>query len=412
MEIINKINLREFIVKEILLIFPFALYLSSIWSLEYFNLFLVLPAGYYVITRSSLKVLDLNGFLILLYATLYYFLNIAALSFEETGYVGFIQQCFLPFLFYILGKYLNRNYNDPIQKSYIVIIITFIFSINPFLSNLVSIIEFGYMSSRDVSLLVSGLVDRQLAATLMGSFFLMNMSFFPFIFINTNDRNERNVKHMLIGLFVIGLIAVTNVSTRTGLLISVISWLCAIFFNKAKTAFKILGNTFLLILIIALFIVLSGALDKILATDLYSRFINDEEDSLLTSRSNIWEEAFKIIFQTSDDNFIDKQLDIAEYAHNLWLDVALKAGNYPLVILLIITIKYLITLGKILTMKLYTPFFRILMVCITVAFYSTFMVEPIMDGYFTLFCLFCFFFGFIDINYTIDNSKISSTKLS
>ena len=299
-----------------------------------------------------------------------------------------------------MGRYLNRNYQDPIQKSYIIIIIAFIFSINPFLSNAVSILEFGYMNSRDVSLLVSGLVDRQLSATVMGSFFLMNMSFFPFVFIYTNDKTERRIKYILIALFVIGLIAVTNVSTRTGLLISVISWLCAIFFNKTSTVFKILGNTILLLLTIALFIFLSGSLNKILETDLYSRFINDEEDSLLNSRSNIWEEAFKIIFQTSDDNYIDKQLDIADYAHNLWLDVALKAGNYPLLILLIITIKYLITLGKILVMKLYTPFFRILLVGITVAFYSTFMVEPIMDGYFTLFCLYCFFFGFINFENT------------
>jgi hypothetical protein len=409
---INSLSLKQIILREFLLIFPFALYLSSIWSLEYFNIFIILPAGYYVITRSNLKVLDLNGFLILLYSLLYFFLNKITLSFEETGYVGLIQQNLLPFLFYIMGKYLNRNYDDPIQKSYIVVIVAFIFSINPFLSNLVSIIEFGYMSSRDVSLLVSGLVDRQLSATNMASFFLMNMSFFPFVLINTNNKNERNIKNMLIGLFVIGLIAVSNVSTRTGILISVISWLCALFFNKASSAFKILGRSFLYLLIIALFIFLSGSLEKILSTDLYSRFTEDDDNSLLNSRSNIWEEAFKIIFQTSDDNFIDKQMDIAEYAHNLWLDVALKAGNYPLIILLIITIKYLITLGKILTMKLYTPFFRILMVCITVAFYSTFMVEPIMDGYFTLFCLYCFFFGFIDINYTIDNSKIPTTKLS
>ncbi|MCX6185827.1 MAG: hypothetical protein NTU43_02370, partial [Bacteroidetes bacterium] len=179
-----------------------------------------------------------------------------------------------------------------------------------------------------------------------------------------------------------------------------ISWLTAIFFNKSVNAIKILGRTLLFLTILGLIIYISGFIDKILSSELFERFTVDDENSLLNSRSNIWEESFKIIFQTSDDNYIDKQLGIAEYAHNLWLDVALKAGYYPLLILLIITIKYLITLGKILVMKLYTPFFRILLVGITVAFYSTFMVEPIMDGYFTMFCLYCFFFGFINFENT------------
>jgi hypothetical protein len=57
-----KLNLRELILKEFLMIFPFALYLSSIWSLEYFNIFLILPSGYYAITRSRFKILDINSF--------------------------------------------------------------------------------------------------------------------------------------------------------------------------------------------------------------------------------------------------------------------------------------------------------------------------------------------------------------
>jgi hypothetical protein len=261
------------------------------------------------------------------------------------------------------------------------------------------------MTTRDINLLVSGLVDRQLAGTVMGSFFLMNMSFFPFLFVKTINKMERNVKLMLIGLFVIGFISVANVTTRTGFLIAVLSWLCAIFFNKASSSVKILGSTLIYLLIIALFIFLTGALDKILGSDLIARFTADDDDSLLNSRSNIWEEAYKIIFQTSDNNYIDKQLGAADYAHNLWLDVALKSGLIPLTVLLIITIGYLYNLGVILISKIHTPFYRMLLVCISVAFYSTFMVEPIMDGYFILFCLFCFFVGFTSINSVKENEK-------
>jgi hypothetical protein len=250
----QKYSLKQIILRELLLIFPFALYLSSIWTLEYFNTFLILPAGYYVLTRSRFKILDINSFLILLFSILYYFLNINSLSFDEVGYIGTIQQNLLPFLFYMVGKYLNKNYEQSIQKSYLIIIVTLVFSINPFISNIVSIIEFGFMSSRDISLLVSGLVDRQLSATNMASFFLMNMSFFPFLFVNTNDENEKKVRYILIGLFLMGLIAVTNVSTRTGFLISVISWLAALFFNKSANSIKILGRTFFVLFILGFMI--------------------------------------------------------------------------------------------------------------------------------------------------------------
>lgn len=397
-----KLNLREFILKEFLMIFPLALYLSGIWSLEYFNVFLILPASFYVIKKSRFKILDINSFLILLFSILYYLLNINALPFERVGYVGLFQQNLLPFLFYVMGKYLNKFYDQHIQKSYVILIIAFIFSINPFISNIVSIIEIGFMSSRDVNLLVSGLVYRQLTATNMSSFFLMNMSFFPFLFISTMDENEKKVKYILIGLFLMGFTAVTNVSTRTGLLISAISWLTAILFNKSANAIKILGRTLLFLTILGLIIYIFGFNDIIFSSELFDRFTADGDNSLLNSRSNIWEEALRIIFPTSDNN-INNQLSIAEYAHNLWLDVALKAGIYPLILLLIITINYLLELFRLLKQKLFTPFYRVLIVCITVAFYSTFMVEPIMDGYYTLFCLFCFFFGFI----TIDNKIIN-----
>ncbi|MEG0012346.1 MAG: hypothetical protein RR706_09320, partial [Muribaculaceae bacterium] len=83
------------------------------------------------------------------------------------------------------------------------------------------------------------------------------------------------------------------------------------------------------------------------------------------------------------------------YAHNLLLDVARIAGLIPFFILVIITIRFIVSVFKMLQKKSLPMYFKTFLLITSVTIFSQMMVEPIMEGVLPLFFFFCFYFGII-----------------
>ncbi len=83
------------------------------------------------------------------------------------------------------------------------------------------------------------------------------------------------------------------------------------------------------------------------------------------------------------------------FAHNLWLDVGIKAGLIPMIVLLILALSVLVDILKIVNNKKNSEFIRLLFAGCGIAFYVTFFLEPIIAGYLILFFLYCFIAGIV-----------------
>lgn len=80
------------------------------------------------------------------------------------------------------------------------------------------------------------------------------------------------------------------------------------------------------------------------------------------------------------------------YVHNLWLDVFYDSGLIPFILLMIFTLLSLITLLQFLKLKINLAY-KALIIGLFAAFYLTFAVEPIMQGFNIYFTCFCFVLG-------------------
>jgi O-antigen ligase len=196
------------------------------------------------------------------------------------------------------------------------------------------------------------------------------------------------------GVFIIG-----SIGQRTGFLIIFLSSLVfLILTRKDVISYFIYGFLLLLLVNISLLIDLSWLYES----RIYQRFfVEDSDGGFLSTRSDIWENAYEVFMNNPDGVGLDKGLDGFTYAHNLWLDVGLRAGYITVLPLMALSMMFLWKNIKIINFKNnLSP--NLYLSLISVSIISTFMVEPIMEGYSIFFASFAFIFGilsgFVELN--------------
>ncbi len=385
----------EFKWKEVLLIGPFLLYFLSIGSISYYIIPVVLIL-FFIVTINNLKYLVDFDFLILTLFSILYNLFNKATSNQDLGFLRNIELNLFPSIFFILGKIFSKRVQDERDYIKFVMILTFIFFVLPFVSNLISIINNGYMATREVPLLLASNESDNLAATIMASYFSLNMAFFPLLFTKFQVKEKINYRIIFTLFFIIGLICVSNLISRTGFIISIISLIVVFTLIPLSNKLKFLLNFLITLTIITILLILFGLFDFIENSELYFRFFIEvnQEEGLASERSDIWVQAFDILTNGNNSHNDHESLEDFKFAHNLWLDIALKAGFLPFLLMVIFVFKFMF-----MSYKKYFKFVnltsKIILINIVIAFVVTFMVEPIMDGYFTYFCFFCLLFGFL-----------------
>jgi hypothetical protein len=83
------------------------------------------------------------------------------------------------------------------------------------------------------------------------------------------------------------------------------------------------------------------------------------------------------------------------YAHNLWLDVSRVAGIIPFIFLCIFTISCINLIRKTLKISPTNHYFNITILVFFAGFMAVFFVEPVIEGMYMLFLIFCFFIGIL-----------------
>jgi hypothetical protein len=238
--------------------------------------------------------------------------------------------------------------------------------------------------------------DLSLNATNISSYFTMSLSLLGFVlFIRNKESNI--IKKVYLILFLLSAISILYLGSRTGLVIIIMAFIGAyfvyIFYCPGQAGEKIKISFIIFILMVFIFYAIQmnilGIAEKINSSTLGMRFskyyIFDD------LRLIAWKESFLGIF---DNPLGGKKVYIPlNYVHNLWLDVGFSSGIFPFFILLLFSFLSYKDLLRLIKNKKVPNEIKILLTGIYISLFANFFVEPILEGYFTLFSIFCFIAG-------------------
>ncbi|PCE62604.1 hypothetical protein [Sediminicola luteus] len=307
----------------------------------------------------------------------------------------------VPGALYLSGKWL-RIRTDNIGSFWILILLGFVYSVPAIISILKFINENGFVSvKRDVPNIWTG---ELLSATNMASAFALNMCI-PGIFIIGNKIIKYKLTYIVLtGVYLVSIICVFRLGSRTQLALSIFSVVIALIFKVSKQNLRQNFVTFVII-----FIALNGLLSYFsfdTETDLLSAYadrMDSKTHGVATAggRTNKWEKSIIYMFKEP----LGWELKEFGFAHNLWFDATRVGGVISLILLLAFTLRSSKVMMRLFSLNKRISLLDGQLLLYLSCFFLSFFVEPILEGYFILFSLFCFIVGFSHSHIGKSNSR-------
>jgi len=350
--------------------------------------------GYLIVIAFVLKKtfllqsLDFNFFLLLLFSVFY----AVFYSFDPLGgnqYI-FIYATAPPF-FYLLGKYLSKDFISSKSIFNFLIVIGFLFSFSYLISVLVVFLERGFSQlDRSLPYFWTG---ELVSATKMGAYFGLNMCI-PSLLIADQGKSKLSYRIFAIVVFVLSLVCVLRLGSRTQLGIMLITTIISLIYIIPRQSLKnnIVLTTIFTLLLYIIYKNVSFDLDADWLSTFAGRMDKGADDIASGGgRTERWAKSFEIMFEKP----LGWGLNEFGFAHNLWLDVLRVSGLIPFVILIIFSFRSFLNSIKMIGSKPLGINLRLLLLVYSLSFFMIFMVEPILDGLFPLFTLWCLFSGIL-----------------
>ncbi|WP_020061488.1 hypothetical protein [Bacillus sp. 123MFChir2] len=329
------------------------------------------------------------------------FSTIFTLTMNSYGYIQssftFYSYLLYPVCLFMLGELVVRKDGVNKKLTYASIFgVIFSFSLFSFLSLMKTINTYGSidaaMKALNGRVVLNFWNDGLISATGFNTYLSLGLIILPTCFMSFKEmRYGKILKSLCILSFLISLYGIIILANRTGFILILAALISVSLLVKKTTFLKVvkwLVGVFLVIFIKLLYDNNMAIKSFLLQYPLFSRF--NEMDMRSDPRFESWKEAFMGLF-TNPTGGRKTSLSL-NYAHNMWLDVGYDVGVLSLFLLLIITALALVSLRNFI--KSDQPVvLKGLIVGIYTAMFLTFMVEPIFEGWFTYFTVFCFIFG-------------------
>ncbi|UAL46803.1 hypothetical protein K7887_18335 [Sutcliffiella horikoshii] len=383
---------------EILFIIIVGLYAANFLNKGIVIAFLLLPFILWkIIFKEMTKRLIIMSSLLMLFSA-YYAITVKLYGFSDVTLVlgGYL---IAPIVFYWTG-YAFINNKNPIKKSYCLI---FTVAISTMLFAILSIVRTTqiYGSLENASPTYGGRAvmslwgENFLSATGMNTYVSLGIALTPLLFLRDNNIKKMKITKLLIlAVSAISIYVSLSLGNRTGLLILGASCIAVFFYTTKLTPRKIMSTVIIFFFSILGFLLFIGNIfgvkDKWFSTTIGNRMRNFS--AIDDPRFTAWGESFKGMFSYPSGG---RKTELSlNYAHNLWLDVGYDAGLIPFVLLVIFSLLGLISLRTFLKSDL-PVFLKGLVISCFTAMIVTFLLEPIMQGWFYYFTIFCLFLGLI-----------------
>lgn len=374
----------------VLIIVLVALYLINPYSKDYLIGYILVPLV--LIDRNFIKNnLDFDVLLLLLFSFSYaLFYSFDADATQGRQYI-FIY-ALTPPTFYLIGKYLARNNPTPTQLFYVLFTIGSIFSVSAVISVYLNFNEGGFAQlERSIPMIWDG---NPVSATIMGGFMTLNMCI-PALLIISQGKKNLIFNIIAIGLFLVSLICVLRLGSRTQLGIFLLSSVMAIIYIIPRQAFK--KNIILVGILLGIILYIGRNVSFDLDAEWMTTFadrMSGGTDELASGggRMEKWTKSLEYLFTHP----LGWNKNDFGYSHNLWLDVLRATGIVPFLFLIIFSLRSVFKIKNTFSQNKANITFNAQILIYSLAFFLLFMVEPIFEGIFSFFVLFCLFQGIIN----------------
>ncbi|WP_299435371.1 hypothetical protein [uncultured Maribacter sp.] len=294
-----------------------------------------------------------------------------------------------PMTFYLWGKYFVSKSNSPKNLFTLILLLGSIYSFVSLISILFDINRVGFVVlERDVPMIWGG---DPIPATGMGAYLLFNACI-PAVLISRFKTSTIFPKILLIVLYALTVYCVLRLGSRTQLLITVFTIIVSLFFiiskQSAKKNITIFAFLFLIINIGVKYLDIDSKSDLI--SSYASRMDNKNYGAASAGgRTERWVKSINNLIQKP----MGWELEEFGYSHNLWLDVLRIGGIISFFLLFIFTTRSLIQTRKALKLNKDNLILNNIILVYMLAIFLQFFVEPIFEGMFHLFVLFCLLQG-------------------
>lgn len=383
-------DIKLFIKKEFILLLLLLFLFIDLNGKGFYTCFII--AFYFVTIKftSFFNSLDKLGILLILFSISYSILY-SNTSQASTPYI--LVYAISPITFYALGKYFWNKYRSDNIFLFLLLFLSLGYSLIPAISIVYRILESGFTGGRNVTLLTR---NTETGATLLGGFFTMNMAAIGPILVQSSRRIENKIKFISLGAFLISVLCVLRVASRTQLLIAVISVVVTISYLILKRAFSRKSRLLLTFAIAVVVIFLTVYPNSPFLNIMNERNNSEEQITEANGRTILWEASLNNLTSKPFGWEMPKSASyISTYCHNLWLDVDRVAGIIPFTFLSLFTILCIFLVKKILKIRSLDLYLKITILVWFIGFMAVFFVEPIIEGFYILFLIFCIFIGMI-----------------
>jgi hypothetical protein len=381
-------EIKLFVRKEFVLLFLLLILFIDPFQKGFYMCFILAFYLATIETSSISAAIDKYGILLFLFSISYsviYSTNPDAHIILILGYV------IAPITFYAIGKYFWMKYRSINIFYFLFIFLLLGYSLIPAISILYHIIENGFSGTRELKLLTRDVVS---GGPLLGSFFTMNMAAAGTIFVQSSNKIESKIKIITLAVFIISLICVFRVASRTQLGIALISLLVTISYLSVKQSFSKNIRLILTLAITSVVVLFSISSDSAVFNILNER--NNSEEVLMsgTGRTGLWKMSLDNIFEYPFGWELPSSASGGGgYSHNLWLDVSRVGGIFPFIFLSLFTVLCFFLVIKTLKVAPRSLYFNTIILVLFFGFMAVFFVEPVIEGMFNLFLIFCLLIG-------------------
>ncbi|NDV42641.1 O-antigen ligase family protein [Flagellimonas sediminis] len=333
------------------------------------------------------------------YAAFYYF-NL------EQGMQWLIIYATFPPVFYLLGKKMVPEMEDTKSMGQLLIFLGIAYSLTGILSVGTNLLEGGFVQlGRSIADFWSG---QERLATAMGSYFVFNMSI-PGLLIVAKRRLSLIAKLALIGVFILSLLCVFRLGSRTQMALALIGILIGIAY-RIKSQNLISNFKFVLVLVVLVILginYISIDLDADYLSSLGQRLQESDNAGSAGGRTERWSKSLINLFEKP----LGWPVEEFGYSHNMWFDAARNGTVISFVLLTIFTVVSIKNIIRALKVNKKATFLNSIILIFNIVIFLQFFVEPALESLYILFAFYCLIQGFIN-KYTenileMDNNNVS-----
>ena len=301
-----------------------------------------------------------------------------------------------PPFFYLWGRQLVKSANSTKSVLVMMLFLGILYSLPSLVSVILNILEGGFAQpDRNMPMFWGGPVVN---ATGMASFLMFNMCI-PGLLIGSYKDLPKGFAIILLIIFGLSLASVLRLGSRTQIGIMVLSIVISLIFVGPKLTFKqnVVIYSILTAIVVFIFTNISFSFDSEIFTSFAGRMEDNGVEDLAGGggRVDLWEKSIEYMFRYP----FGWNLEEFGYSHNLLFDTLRVGGILSLLLLVLMFVKFITLLNRTIRQSRINLSLKLIFLLYSISFFSVFMVEPGIDGEFSMFLFFCLFMGVIVSSY-------------